>query len=104
MVIKIRDVKKRLKDRASPETERLEARLTAVEEDLYQVRNRSGQDPLNFPIKLNNQLAALERSITTGDGKPTDQSYVVFKELSGRLEALRIRLDEALKASPALVK
>jgi len=32
-----------------------------VEEDLYQVRNRSNQDPLNFPIKLNNQIAALMR-------------------------------------------
>jgi hypothetical protein len=107
MVIRIRAVKKELKDRVekakSPEinaaAERLESKLSAVEEDVYQVRNRSNQDPLNFPIKLNNQLAALARSIETGDTKPTDASYVVFKELSARLEALRARLDEALKTN-----
>jgi hypothetical protein len=106
MVIQIRDVKKQLKDRAdkakNPEinaaAERLETKLTAVEEDVYQVRNRSNQDQLNFPIKLNNQLAALARSIETGDAKPTDASYVVFKELSARLDELKARLDEALKS------
>ena len=66
-----------------------------MEEDLYQVRNRSNQDPLNFPIKLNNQMAALARSIETGDARPTDQSYVVFRELSERLAAIRARLTAA---------
>ena len=107
MVIQIRAIKKQLKDRAekakNPEinaaAERLETKLTGVEEDVYQVRNRSNQDPLNFPIKLNNQLAALARSIETGDAKPTDASYVVFKELTARLDALKVRLDEALKTN-----
>ena len=57
---------------------------------------RSGQDPLNFPTKLNNQLAALRRSIETGDGKPTAQSYVVFKELSDRLDIQLKRLSQLL--------
>ncbi len=106
MVIQIRAIKKQLKDRAekaknadvNAASERLGAKLTAVEEDLYQVQNRSNQDPLNFPIKLNNQLAALARSIETGDAKPTDASYVVFQELNGRLDALKARLAEALKS------
>jgi len=72
--------------------ERLTTHLGAVEEDLYQVRNRSNQDPLNFPIKLNNQLAALMRVIGTGDGRPTDQSYEVFKELSAELDVQLSRL------------
>jgi photosystem II stability/assembly factor-like uncharacterized protein len=107
MVIKIREIKKALKERnekakdpaLAAAGERLEAKLSAVEEDVYQVRNRSNQDPLNFPIKLNNQIAALQRVIMTGDGKPTDQSYVVFKELNARLDALKSRLDEAMKAN-----
>lgn len=61
-------------------------KLTSVEENLYQVRNRSGQDPLNFPIKLNNRIAALGRSVSTGDARPTAASYVVFRELSAQLE------------------
>ncbi|HYL72621.1 MAG TPA: glycosyl hydrolase [Bryobacteraceae bacterium] len=107
MVIQIRAIKKQLKDRTdkakNPDlnaaAERLEAKLTAVEEDVYQVRNRSNQDPLNFPIKLNNQLAALARSIETGDAKPTDSSYVVFKELSARLDALKTKLDDAIRTN-----
>ena len=52
--------------------DRLLPTLAEVEEALYQVRNRSGQDPLNFPIRLNNRLAALGRSVGTGDARPTD--------------------------------
>jgi hypothetical protein len=62
--------------------------LIKIEEDLYQVRNQSGQDPLNFPIKLNNRLSSLRRSIETGDARPTDASYVVLAELSKELTIL----------------
>ena len=104
-VIKIRELKKQIKDRSDkakqqPITEAGEAiarKLSEVEEEIYQVRNRSGQDPLNFPIKLNNQIAALRRSIETGDGKPTAGSYVVFKELSERLDVQLRRLTEIVK-------
>lgn len=92
MVVLIR----KLKPKADPSTKDT---LSTIEEELYQVRNRSNQDPLNFPIKLNNQIAALERVIETGDAKPTDQSYVVYKELRARLEALKARLDQAMTAS-----
>jgi photosystem II stability/assembly factor-like uncharacterized protein len=61
--------------------------LTLVEEEVYQVRNRSGQDPLNFPIRLNNKIAALAGVIESADNKPTDQSYEVFKELAAQLDA-----------------
>lgn len=107
MVIRIREIKKGIEQRVKKESglgaagERLSTRLSAVEEDLYQVRNRSGQDPLNFPIKLNNQLAALMRVIETGDARPTDQSYVVFRELSAQLDAIHQRLDQILKADLA---
>ena len=40
---------------------------------------------------------ALLRVIETGDDKPTDQTYVVFKELSDRLDAIKQRLDGLLK-------
>jgi hypothetical protein len=109
MVIRIRELKKQIKDRvekakAQPITSAAEAvsqKLSAVEEEIYQVRNRSNQDPLNFPIKLNNQLAALQRVVETGDGRPTEQSYVVLRELSERLDAVRGRLEDALKTDLA---
>ncbi len=104
MVIRIREIKKNIADRVKKDPsldaagERLSTKLSAVEEDLYQVRNRSNQDPLNFPIKLNNQIAALMRVVETGDARPTDQSYAVFKELNERLEAIRKQYEEILQA------
>jgi hypothetical protein len=65
--------------------EALSRKLGAIEEELYQVRNRSGQDPLNFPIRLNNRLAALGRSVGTGDARPTAAAYVVYRELAAEL-------------------
>lgn len=71
--------------------------LTEIEEDLYQVKNRSGQDPLNFPIKLNNRFYALQRSIETGDAKPTDGAYQVYEELTKELDIHMARLQGALE-------
>ena len=64
----------------------LVATLSDIELDLYQVKNQSGQDPLNFPIKLNNRLASLRRSVQSGEARPTDGAYRVFEELSSELE------------------
>src|SRR5207244_10125109 len=47
--------------------ESLGKKLTAVEEELYQTKNQSSQDPLNFPIRLNNKLAALAGVVAGAD-------------------------------------
>ena len=111
-VSKIRELKKQLKERSAEgkdnninaAAERLTARLSQVEEEIYQVRNRSTQDTLNFQIKLNNLIAALGRTVTTGDNKPTDQDYVVFKELNERLASEQKKLAEALVPLPEFNK
>jgi photosystem II stability/assembly factor-like uncharacterized protein len=110
-VVRIRSVKSQIADRtkqwAAMQKDRklskaamlgdaLANKLTAIEGEIYQYRNRSSQDPLNYPIKLNNKLAALQGVVETGDGKPTAQSYTVFKELSGRLDAELEKLDTVL--------
>jgi photosystem II stability/assembly factor-like uncharacterized protein len=59
--------------------------LTTVEEAIYQTKNRSGQDPLNYPIRLNNRIAALMGTVGTGDFRPTDQSYQILDLLSKEL-------------------
>ncbi len=71
--------------------------ITKIEEALYQVKNQSDQDPLNFPIKLNNRLASLRRSLEDGDARPTDGAVKVFNELSEELDGLLASLDEILK-------
>ena len=97
-VVQIRTLKEKLeKQPADPTTRKLLDRLSVIEETLYQIRNQSGQDPLNFPIKLNNQLAALWRSVETGDARPTAGSYKVYDELSADLTKQLTELSSLLK-------
>jgi photosystem II stability/assembly factor-like uncharacterized protein len=64
----------------------LEQALSQVEDSLYQTKNRSGQDPLNYPIRLNNKIGALMGVVASADGRPTQQSYAVLTELSRELD------------------
>jgi len=60
--------------------------LTFHENELYQTKSKSGQDPLNFPIKLNNKLAHLNSLSSTGDFKPTDQSIAFKNEVVSQID------------------
>ena len=79
----------------------LAGKLGTVEQEVYQVKNQSNQDPLNFPIKLNNKIAALAGVAASGPYAPTDQSIAVLEELSAQLKVqldlLQVMLDEDLK-------
>lgn len=95
-VIKIREYKEKMGDDIDPEV--LEE-LNAVEEAIYQVKNESSQDPLNFPIRLNNKIASLGLIVDSGEAKPTDGSYQVFDELSEELSVLINRMNAVLPES-----
>jgi hypothetical protein len=66
LVIAIRNIKSQVDERINsankPGVSRagkaLKQSISAVEGELYQVKNRSNQDPLNHPIKLNNKIAS----------------------------------------------
>lgn len=60
--------------------------MKKIEEELYQTKNRSGQDPLNYPVRLNNKLGALGREATGGDFKPSHQAKAVYKEISEKID------------------
>jgi hypothetical protein len=62
------------------------AELASVEDSIYQTRNRSSQDPLNYPIRVNNKIAALMGVVGGSDNRPTAQSYEVFNRLSAQLD------------------
>ena len=105
-VIRIRDIRKQVNERIKESGDTtlnavakpLLQKLTVIEEDLYQTKNQSGQDPLNFPIKLNNRLSAVRRSLETGDAKPTAGAYKVFEELSKELEGHLNKLNTTINA------
>ncbi len=75
------------------------AELSSVEGEIYQVRNESNQDPLNFPIRLNNKIAALAGVVGSAEAKPTRQTVEVFRILSDSLAIQTSRLRRALDAS-----
>jgi photosystem II stability/assembly factor-like uncharacterized protein len=103
-VIQIRDLKKQVADRLTKSTDaKLKAtgdvlvkNLSAVEEDIYQVRNQSGQDPLNFPIKINNRIASLLGVVTRGDGRPIGNAGPIFNDLKAELSVQTNRLQQVL--------
>ncbi len=62
-------------------------KLTDIEEALFQTKIKSGQDALNYPIRLNNKLAALSSHVDGSDDAPTNQSYDVYKQLVAQIDA-----------------
>ena len=99
-VIAIRRVKAQLEDRLKKSQDpalsaagaTLTANSSAVEENIYQVRNRSGQDPLNFPIQVNNRLANLLSMAQRGDGAPNNNLEEILGILSAELKGYTDRL------------
>ena len=70
----------------------LDKKMTEVEEALYQTKNRSSQDPLNFPIRLNDKLNAVASSAALGDYRPTAQAVQVKSELTAAIDAQLAKL------------
>ena len=68
--------------------------FSEIEKALYQTKNRSGQDPLNFPIKLTNKLAHLNSLVSIDDFPPTEQDIAVKNELSGKIKEQLTAFDE----------
>ncbi len=112
-VIRIREIRKQVEDRFSTTkkpgaslkaaADRLLRKLSDIEEAIYQVRNRSPKDPLNFPIRLNNRIAALQEVIEEADARPTRQAQEVFRELSAELAGHLSKLEAVVATDLALL-
>lgn len=97
-VNQIRDIRaqitalnKRLENQAQGKTvaeagKQLDKKMTEVEEVLIQTKAKSGQDVLNYPIRLNNYLVALGGVVESADSAPTQASYEVFEMLSKQVD------------------
>jgi len=81
----------------------LDSLLSDIEKTLYQTKNQSGQDPLNFPIRLTNKLAHLNSLNNVGDGRPTQQMLAVRDELTQYIDEQLDRYNAIKKTEiPAL--
>jgi photosystem II stability/assembly factor-like uncharacterized protein len=116
-ILQIRDARKQIDDvvlrskdaKGSKEiadaAKALNAKMKEIEETLYQTKNQSGQDPLNYPIRLNNKLAALTGVAASADAVPTAQTYAVYEELAGKINAQLQKLEAIMKTDlPAFNK
>ncbi|MBI2681831.1 MAG: glycosyl hydrolase [Acidobacteriales bacterium] len=109
------DLSKRLSDAKDPREKavkdagkKLDEKMTAVEEALLQTKSKSGQDPLNYGLRLNNQLAALAGNVENVGYAPTKQSYEVYEFLAGKVDEQSAKwkgiVEGDLKAFNGMVK
>ena len=75
------------------------AKLSAIEEELIQVKAKTRQDTLNHPAKLNAKLAALTGVVSSADAAPTQQMYELFDDLSARIDAQLQQLHTTLETN-----
>jgi photosystem II stability/assembly factor-like uncharacterized protein len=70
-----------------PQVDALNAKMTAIEEELIQPRAHASEDALNYPVKLNNMIAALGSLVEEGDYAPTSQDIAEFAQLKSEADA-----------------
>lgn len=75
---------------------KLQESFSEIEKALYQTKNKSGQDPLNFPIRLTNKLAHLNSLVGMDDFPPTQQDVAVKDELSRQINVELIKFDQLI--------
>lgn len=109
-IARVREVRDQLgtvRAKLDESAEDLNARIEAfledlgdIEKTLYQTKNRSRQDPLNFPIRLNDKLAGVQSLASQGDFAPTQGMHEVrdelTKQIDAQLETLATLLDDDL--------
>lgn len=87
----------------------LEKKMDEVENHLYQTKNRSRQDPLNYPIKLNNKLGHIAALNGFGSFRPTKQEEELQKELFKKIDEqiaifTSIKMDELPELNDQILK
>src|SRR5947208_8194214 len=99
-VVKLRDARKQANDLAerlekaghgkdaSQAAKTLGEKLKRIEGDLTQLQGEGGQDALNFPGRLDNQLVTLFNEVIAPDGRPTAGAVGRFEDLKTELARL----------------
>ncbi len=91
---KNKDLPKEIKDKAAD----INKKMNLIEETLYQTKAKSGQDVLNFPIRLNDKLSGVYNAANSGYAIPSKQVREVYQILALQVDAELQKL-EALKTT-----
>ena len=88
-----KDLPKEIKEKGDT----INKQLTVIEEALYQTKSKSGQDVLNYPIRLNDKIGGLFDYANSGYNAPTQQVKQAYIDLSamadGQLKKLKQLMD-----------
>jgi len=77
--------------------------MTAVEETLYQTKAKSGQDVLNYPIKLNDKLGGIFDVAASGNMAPSRQVKESYADIAAQCDAALAKLKKIFETDvPAL--
>lgn len=66
--------------------------LQKIEDALVQSKAVAGQDLLNYPIRLNDQLAGIGGAVSSYEGAPTKQSYTAYDDISALIDVQLAKL------------
>ena len=82
--------------------------MTVIEEALHQTKAKSGQDVLNFPIRLDDKISGLYDFASSGNAAPAKQVKDAYTELAAQtdvqLNALKKLLDDDVVKLNALIR
>jgi len=99
-----KDVPKDIKQQADT----INKQMTAIEEALHQTKAKSGQDVLNYPIRLDDKISGLYDFAVSGNAAPAKQVKEAFAELGGQadvqLNKLKKIMDEDLVKLNSMIR
>jgi photosystem II stability/assembly factor-like uncharacterized protein len=70
--------------------------MTTVEETLYQTKARSGQDVLNYPIRINDKLGGIFDVAASGNTAPSRQVKDAYNDIAAQADAALTKLKKVL--------
>ena len=76
--------------------ESINKQLTTIEETLYQTKSKSGQDVLNFPIRLNDKLSGVYDAANSGNMAPSKQVKEVYATLASQCDEQLAKLKKVV--------
>ncbi|MCX6315410.1 MAG: hypothetical protein NTX08_11810 [Sphingobacteriales bacterium] len=105
----IRDIRNQLNDfvdkqgKACPpvikqRADSINKQMTAIEEALHQTKAKSGQDVLNYPIRLDDKISGLYDFAASGNTAPARQVVEAFAELSAQAKVQLEKLNQIMNA------
>lgn len=93
----IRDIRKQINDfvdkqgkdcpkEIKEQADTINKQMTVIEEALHQTKAKSGQDVLNYPIRLDDKISGLYDFAVSGNSAPAKQVKDAYTELSGQAD------------------